>query len=130
MRLIVKLLVLAIFAGRLFGATKVPEDIKKSVVFIYKEGATPGQYMPEGTGFIVAIPDPVQQAKGWLYLVTAKHVLRTNANDLSSPLYSRVFVRLNKKFGGSQMIPFDLPPIVSPGIMRLSPVFVRPTCVC
>src|ERR1039458_7939573 len=108
MRVIVKLLIFAMLAARLFGATKVPEDIKKSVVFIYKDGGTPSQYMPEGTGFIVSIPHPVEKDKGWLYLVTAKHVLRTNANDLSSPLYSRVFVRLNKKSGGSEMIPLPL----------------------
>lgn len=108
MRVIVKVLLLALLAEPLSAVTRVPEGIKKSVVFIYKQGATPDRYIPDGTGFVIAIPSPLQQGKGWLYLVTAKHVLRTNPNDLSSPLYSRVFLRLNKKSGGSEMVPVAL----------------------
>jgi hypothetical protein len=98
----IKLLILCLLTGTLFGAT-IPDDIKKAVVFIYKEAESPTQFRPDGTGFLVSVPNPVQPGTGWLYLITAKHVLHTDPNNVSSPLYQRLFVRLNKRSGDAEM---------------------------
>jgi hypothetical protein len=79
----------------------IPEDIKKTVVFLYKgPDGTPVQ--ADGTGFIVSIPTPTP-GRSWFYLITAKHVVHTNSNDLSSPLFSTLWIRVNEKTGGSSM---------------------------
>jgi hypothetical protein len=93
--------VLALSFVRTGVCAPIPEDITKTVVFIYKGAAgTPAQ--ANGTGFIVTVPAPVP-GRAWFYVITAKHVVHTNSNDLSSPLFSTLWIRVNEKSGGSSM---------------------------
>lgn len=69
------------------------EDLKKTVVYLFS-GEVSGDRLtsvhPLGTAFIVAIPHQEVEHAVWPYLVTAKHVLKSNAQ------YStQVFVRAN-----------------------------------
>jgi hypothetical protein len=105
--LAVFLLVVALSAS-MCATISVPDDLKKVVVFIYREGNTPGHYIANGTGFLVAVPSTTDKTKGYGYLVTAKHVLPTDSNNLASPLYSRIFLRLNRKPNGSETLPLDI----------------------
>jgi hypothetical protein len=87
----------------------IPTDITKTVVFIYKDAAgTPAQ--AQGTGFMVSIPSSGDPNRSWVYLVTAQHVVHTNANDFNSPLFSQLWVRVNNKSGGSAMYKIGIIP--------------------
>jgi hypothetical protein len=80
----------------------------KTEIPVYKEAESPTQFRPDGTGFLVSIPNPLQPGTGWLYLVTAKHVLHTDSTNVSSPLYQRLFVRLNKRSGDAEMFQMSI----------------------
>jgi hypothetical protein len=97
-----------VFAGKGV-CSVVPPDMTKTVVFIYKDAAgTPAQ--AQGTGFMISIPTAADPNRLWVYLVTAQHVVHTNSNDLSSPLFSQLWVRVNNKSGGSSMYKLDIIP--------------------
>jgi hypothetical protein len=87
-------------------ASVIPSGLTQCVVFVYNgaEG-TPAQ--ADGTGFFIGIRSATPN-HGWLYLVTAKHVVHTNSNDFQSPLFTRLWVRVNNKAGGFTMFPVDL----------------------
>lgn len=87
----------------------VPKDITKTVVFIYtnQDGAPAHAY---GTGFLISVPVRDHPGRVWLYLVTAQHVLHTNGNDLKSPWYQRLYLRINMRDGSSTMAHFDIRP--------------------
>ena len=105
MRFLFALCLATLLSVPTFCAT-VPEGIVKTVVFIYRgQNGAAGQ--PDGTGFLVGLPNTSHPGQSWLYLVTAKHVLHTDPNNISSPMYPDLFVRINKKSGGSQV--FRLP---------------------
>lgn len=85
----------------------IPQEITKTVVFIYNgPDGTPAQ--ADGTGFFVSIPSPPVPGRLWGYLVTAKHIVVTDKNDLNSPLLSNLWVRVNMKSGGTSMYKLDL----------------------
>jgi hypothetical protein len=110
MRYCAKLLLLVTLSSGIAVCATVPEGVVKTVVFIYRsQNGAPGQ--PDGTGFLVAIPNPSQPGRSWVYLVTASHVLHTDPNNLSSATYPELFVRINKKPEGSQT--FHLPIVTS-----------------
>src|SRR5271166_2025430 len=98
MHLLVRFLAVVLLSASGFAAT-VPADITKTVVFLCRDGPTPNAPVPHGTGFLIGIPDPAHPNQNWVYLVTAKHALHTNKDDFDSPLYQRLYVRLNKKSG-------------------------------
>ena len=86
----------------------IPADITKTVVFIYKDAAgSPNQ--ANGTGFIVTVPAPVA-GRAWFYVVTAKHVVHTNKDDLNSPLFPTLWIRVNNKSGDFSMHGINLIP--------------------
>jgi hypothetical protein len=85
----------------------IPTDISKTVVFIYK-GPDGTLEQADGTGFFVSIPSPPVPNRLWGYLVTAKHMVVTDKNDLNSPLLSNLWVRVNMKAGGTSMYKLDL----------------------
>lgn len=100
MRVLASLVLALSFLGTA-ACAPIPADITKTVVFIYKDAAgTPTQ--ANGTGFIVAVPAPVP-GRSWLYVITAKHVVHTNSNDLSSPFFTTLWLRVNNKSGDSSM---------------------------
>jgi hypothetical protein len=87
-------------------ASVIPKDLTQTVVFIYKS-AECTLAEADGTGFFVAVPSPIPN-RTWVYLVTAKHVVHTNSNDFQSPLFTTLWVRINKKAGGSAIYPLNL----------------------
>jgi hypothetical protein len=97
-----------VFAGKGV-CSVVPPDMTKTVVFIYKDAAgTPAQ--AQGTGFMIAIPAAGDPNRQWGYLVTAQHVVHTNSDDLGSPLFSELWVRVNTKSGGFAMSKLEIIP--------------------
>jgi hypothetical protein len=46
--------------------------------------------------------------RAWFYVITAKHVVHTNSNDLTSPLFTTLWIRVNNKSGGSSMYALNL----------------------
>jgi hypothetical protein len=110
MRVIARYVVIIafVFAGKGV-CSVVPPDLTKTVVFIYKDASgTPAQ--AQGTGFVVSIPVAADPNRLWVYLVTAQHVVHTNSNDLSSPLFSELWVRVNNKSGDSSMHKLEIIP--------------------
>ena len=59
---------------------------------------------------MVSIPTAADPNRLWVYLVTAQHVVHTNKDDLSSPLFGQLWVRVNNKSGGSAMYKLDIIP--------------------
>jgi hypothetical protein len=106
MRFLIALVFVGASIGCSFSAT-IPSGVTKTVVFIYNDPSGAPEHA-DGTGFLVAIPVPSKPQNAWLYLVTAKHVLHTDANKPNSPMYPSLFVRLNKKTGDSTLIKIDL----------------------
>lgn len=82
----------------------VPPEVKKVVAFIFTLDKA-GKPVAQGTGFFVGMENPQNPNQFRVYIVTAKHVLQTN--DRKSWLPS-VFVRLNKKDSGSDMLRLDI----------------------
>jgi hypothetical protein len=85
----------------------IPQDITKTVVFIYN-GPDGKLEQADGTGFFVSVPSPLVPNRLWGYLVTAKHMVVANPKDLSSSLVSNLWVRVNMKSGGTSMYKLDL----------------------
>lgn len=85
-------------------ATAIPQEVKKSVAFIYvKDGKD--ELVPNGTAFFVEIPNAADKDQFFGYLVTAKHVL-TASDD--APWLPSVFLRLDKLEGGTETIELRL----------------------
>jgi hypothetical protein len=78
-------------------------EIKKSVSFIFIKNDK-GDLLANGTGFFVGIKNEKNSERYNVYFVTAKHVLQNKAGEYLKD----VILRLNKKDGGSQLIPIDL----------------------
>lgn len=84
---------------------RLPDDVRKCVAFLGRQEAVrdaPGaqprkQFVPYGTGFLVAVPSSRYAGFGQVYLVTGKHVA-----DHLEPDFE---IRLNDKSGKLQPIP-------------------------
>jgi hypothetical protein len=88
-------------------AAPIPTDIKKVVVFIYYPD-NPTNASPDGTGFFVGVPDVNSTNRTFIYMVTARHVLRPSTNFW----LPAVFLRLNRKDGSSEQV---LLPLITSG---------------
>lgn len=86
-------------------AIPVPPEVKKVVVFIFVPGKD-GKFTPQGTAFLISVKNQ-KSGQSFGYLVTAKHVLLSNDKKSWLPT---VYVRLNKKDAGSDMLRLDLMP--------------------
>lgn len=84
--------------SRLATGAAIPHEVTKVVTFIFLSPDGGKSFAPNGTGFFVGAKIGQDQFK--VYLVTARHVL----TDPSGQYYPTVWIRLNKKDGGSQMI--------------------------
>ena len=85
-------------------AGPIRPEIKEAVVFVYVTD-THGLRVPNGTGFLVGVRDPADANRIWGYLVTAAHVVMPVA---PGPLFSEVWIRLNRKGGGVDFVRLDL----------------------
>ncbi len=94
---------LALLTGRSAAAAPIPDYAKDIVTFLFIKDDS-GGLVANGTGFFVGVQNPENPKRVHGYLVTAKHVLM-NADRQFLP---EVFVRLNKKEGGSQEIRLPL----------------------
>jgi len=94
------IIILIIFMlGGISMATPIPSEVKSVVAFIFVKNEK-GELIANGTGFFVGVKNTSNPDFFSVYLVTAKHVLyKSNTTDF----FDTVFVRLNKKEGGSQI---------------------------
>jgi hypothetical protein len=86
-------------------ATQVPQEIKKTVTFIFIK-TTEGRLVANGTGFFVGVQNEKNTEAWHVYLVTAKHVLW----DKQGNYYPSVFIRLNRIAGDAEIIELPLTP--------------------
>lgn len=84
-------------------AAPIPQDVKKTVTFIFIE-KNRGELIPNGTGFFVAVKHETDPGMQSTYLVTAQHVLK----DGKGNFLSKIWIRLNKLAGGSEFLPAAL----------------------
>lgn len=83
---------------------KIPDQVKQTVTFIFVKISQGGGFQANGTGFFVSVPDKARPDRVFGYLVTARHVLQ----DPNGEYLKEVFVRLNKKSGGSDLLQVPL----------------------
>lgn len=86
-------------------AAPIPPEVKSVVGFLFIPGKQPGQLVPHGTGFFVAVRDSKNPDRSFVYLVTAKHVLQTPDHKSWLP---KIFLRLNTRTGSSEIIEIPL----------------------
>jgi hypothetical protein len=85
-------------------AQPVPAEAKSIVAYIYVPGPKgPKDLIANGTAFFVGVKNPSKNQLA-VYLVTAKHVLQAKPGEF----FPRVHVRLNRKDGTSDSLPWDL----------------------
>ena len=106
------IIILIIFMlGGISMATPIPSEVKSVVAFIFVKNEK-GELIANGTGFFVGVKNTSNPDFFSVYLVTAKHVIyKSNTTDF----LDTVFVRLNKKEGGSQI---GVIPIITEGEKR------------
>ena len=81
----------------------IPSQVKDIVTFVFvRRNQT--DLTPNGTAFFVGVKSEQDPKRLFGYLVTAKHVLQ----DRSESYYPSVFIRLNNRSGGSNMIELPL----------------------
>jgi len=102
LRIILSSIVLIILFGKeVIIATPIPPEIKSVVAFVFIPGKQSGEAIPYGTAFFVGVKDPKNPERFFVYLVTAKHVLRSPDHKSWLP---KIFLRLNTKNGGSEIL--------------------------
>jgi len=74
------------------------EEFKQSVVFIYAAAGNGNvdEQHPLGTGFLVHVGSNAQPKLGWLFLVTARHIVDPAWAHCPEPQPSIVYLRMNK----------------------------------
>lgn len=85
-------------------AAPIPSEFKSVVAFIFIENEK-GGHVPNGTAFFVGVKNASDPNIFNVYLVTAKHVLY---KPNTTKFLDKVFVRLNKKEGGVEIIPIPI----------------------
>lgn len=79
-------------------ASPIPSEIKSVVCFVFIE--KDAKLIPNGTAFFVVVKDPTKPDSARGYLVTARHVLY---KPQTTEFLDKIFIRLNKKDGGSEV---------------------------
>ncbi len=69
---------------------QVPDEVRKCVAFLICKHK--GSYHPAGTAFLVGTPMKIAPEHGFVYMVTAKHVIDGIRDDSDD---QRVYIRLN-----------------------------------
>jgi len=98
-------LVVILFWRNAIMAAPIPPEVKSVVAFLFIPGKQPGELVPYGTAFFVGVKDPKNPDRSFVYLVTAKHVLRTPDRKTWLP---KIFLRLNTKTSSSEIIEISL----------------------
>jgi hypothetical protein len=98
------MLLVLLSAGHTVAMPPIPPEIRTIVAFVFVMDKD-GKAVPNGTAFFVGVKDSEKSGVHHIYLVTAKHVLQNN--DAQS-FRSRVYIRLNKKEKGADLVPLDL----------------------
>jgi len=80
-------------------AAPIPSEIKSVVAFVFIENEN-GKPVPNGTAFFMGVKNASDPNEFCVYIVTAKHVLY---KPKTTEFLDKVFVRLNKKEGGSEI---------------------------
>lgn len=80
-------------------ASPIPSETKSVVAFIFIANEA-GKLIPNGTAFFVGVRDSSNPKSFSVNMVTAKHVLY---KPKTTDFLDKIFVRLNKKEGGSQI---------------------------
>ena len=73
-------------------------EIKRCVTFIYIKNEK-GEFIPNGTGFLVSTDVETKPDAYVIYLVTAKHILQ----DDRGKFFETIATRLNRKYGLSKI---------------------------
>jgi hypothetical protein len=97
MKIIVSVLLLFVVGGKGM-AVPIPSEVKPVATYIFIDNG--GKLIPNGAGFFVGLKNPAKRDSFGLYLVTAKHVLCPPG---SKQMLDKIYIRLNKKSGGSEM---------------------------
>lgn len=97
---IISLLLLLFMLGETIMSVPIPPQVKSVVSFIFIKDKG-GKPVPYGTAFFVGVKNPSDSNVYSCYLVTAKHVLY---EPNTTVFLDKVFVRLNKKKGGSEYV--------------------------
>lgn len=89
MKNIICAILLLIVLSNTVNSTIMPDDIEKSIIFIFTE--INGEMMPLGTGFFTAVFDSINDKSIFFpYLVTAKHVLLDSKKNFFKTFYLRL----------------------------------------
>lgn len=94
------ILIVMVFLSNTVHARMIPQELKKSVTFIFVDDNN-GKLLPNGTGFFVHVEE---NKNIFSYLVTAKHVLFDNNGNR----FKEIYIRLNTAKNSSEIlrIPF------------------------
>jgi len=99
------LFIIAIQINIPFALPPIPTEVKSIVTFIFIPDGKNEKLIANGTGFFVSIKNSKNIGSFSRYLVTSKHVIQTPDNKSFVP---RIYVRMNKKIGGTEMLPLSL----------------------
>lgn len=88
-------------------AAPIPPEVKSVVAFLFIPGKQPTEFTPYGTAFFVGVKDSKNPERNFAYLVTAKHVLQDSDHKSWLP---NIFLRLNTKNGGSEIVEIPVSP--------------------
>jgi hypothetical protein len=104
---LIVLFILFLVPWRQVMAGTIPDEIKKTVAFVFVKGGD-GKLVPNGTAFFVGVPNETDPQQSFVYLVTARHVLRQDPRNLNSPLFPSIFLRLDRKGSGTETVELPL----------------------
>ncbi|GEM_PF-684465 len=89
-------------------AMTVDPLVKETVAFVFlPDQEHSGKFIPQGTGFFIAVKSTDNPETSFGYFVTAKHVFQ---NKDKKDWITKIYVRLNKQDNTSEYIPIDLFP--------------------
>jgi len=84
-------------------AEHVPPQAVRSVAFVYVPDGH-GQLQAHGTCFFVGMRHPSIPDSGWVYVVTARHVLQRDMYDPTSDLVPQIVIRVNNAKGSAEFL--------------------------
>ncbi len=80
---------------------RIPDSVRKCVVFLYSFVPGPKLFFPRGTAFLLSMS--FDELTHWVYMVTAKHVI----DGIKQTGDHMVYLRINKPAGGYEWLSTD-----------------------